>query len=112
MMKKSTLSRSLRGARVVRLGKIPRLQSSSEACAPSADFIIDIAELVFGMHQSLKSPCRSVVRWFQFSETREVAGVFIGNNPDHKREGQKGADYQFPVAPGYRSCFFRLRSAN
>ena len=45
-----------RGARVVRLGKIPRLQSSSEACAPSADFIIDIAELVFGMHQSLKSP--------------------------------------------------------
>src|SRR5262245_48235578 len=48
MMKKSTLSRSLRGARVVRRAKIPRLQSSSEACAPSADFIIDIAELVFG----------------------------------------------------------------
>jgi len=32
--------------------------------------------------------------WFQFSETREVIGVFLGNNPDHKREGRKGADYQ------------------
>jgi hypothetical protein len=64
MMKKSTLSRSLRGARVVRRRKIPRLQSSSEACAPSADFIIDIAELVFGTHQVLSRPsCGSIVRW-------------------------------------------------
>jgi hypothetical protein len=37
----------------------------------------------------------------KFSETSEVASVFIGNNSNHKREGQKGGDYQFPVAPGY-----------
>jgi hypothetical protein len=52
-MKKSTLSRSLRGASVVRRAKIPRLQSSGEACASSADFIIDIAELIFGTHPSV-----------------------------------------------------------
>ena len=52
-MKKSTLSRSLRGASVVRRAKIPRLQSSGEACASSADFTIDIAELIFGTHQSV-----------------------------------------------------------
>jgi hypothetical protein len=52
-MKKSTLSRSLRGASVVRRAKIPRLQSNDEACASSADFIIDIAELIFGTHQSV-----------------------------------------------------------
>jgi hypothetical protein len=49
-MKKSTLSRSLRGASVVRRAKILRLQSSGEACASSADFVIDIAELIFGTH--------------------------------------------------------------
>jgi hypothetical protein len=38
----------------------------------------------------------------KFSETGEVAGVFIGNSPNHEREGQKGGDYQFPVAPGCR----------
>jgi hypothetical protein len=42
----------------------------------------------------------------KFSETREVAGVFIGNNPDQKREGEKGGDCQFPVAPGHRIIFW------
>jgi hypothetical protein len=37
----------------------------------------------------------------KFSETSEVAGAFIRNNPNHKRKSQKGGDYQFPVAPGY-----------
>jgi len=37
----------------------------------------------------------------KFSETSEVAGIFIGNNPNHKRKSQKGGDYQFPVPPGY-----------
>jgi hypothetical protein len=31
----------------------------------------------------------------------QATSVFIGNNSNHKREGQKGGDYQFPVAPGY-----------
>jgi hypothetical protein len=35
------------------------------------------------------------------SETREVAGVFIGNNRYHKRESQNGGHQQFPVAPEY-----------
>jgi len=38
----------------------------------------------------------------KFNDTSEVAGVFIGNNPNQKCEGQNGGDYQFPVAPGYR----------
>jgi hypothetical protein len=38
----------------------------------------------------------------KFDDTSDVAGVFIGNNPNHECEGQNGGDYQFPVAPGYR----------
>jgi hypothetical protein len=37
----------------------------------------------------------------KFSETREVAGIFIGNNRNYKREGQNGGHQQFPVAPEY-----------
>ena len=36
------------------------------------------------------------------NDTSEVAGVFIGNNPNQKCKCQSGGDYQFPVAPGYR----------
>jgi hypothetical protein len=39
----------------------------------------------------------------KFSETSEVAGIFIGNNRNHKRKSQKGGDYQFPVASGYEA---------
>jgi hypothetical protein len=44
----------------------------------------------------------------KFNDTSEVAGVFIGNNPNQKCEGQNGGDYQFPVAPGYRVMITHL----
>jgi hypothetical protein len=37
----------------------------------------------------------------KFSETREVAGIFVGNNRNYNREGQNGGHQQLPVAPEY-----------